>query len=152
MRKTFIVILALAIIIFLRVNYVWPQEYVFRHGIEMVDRVELLYNQSEEYSDGYESFEFQIIRELQGDELISFMNEVYMLDTAKGGYPPRWGYGWYVAKVTYSNGDVEMLGSYNIEFISSGKEQTGVGRYYFTGDAFEETFSRYVATENYPTT
>ena len=42
-------------------------------------------------------------------------------------YPPPSGWGCYIAKISYCNGDVEILGSYNIEYISVGHSPTGIG-------------------------
>lgn len=125
------------------------EEYEFQNTLDMVVSVELLYNQNES-SDGYDSFDFTPIKVLDSKEIELFMADVYQLETARCGTPPRRGYGWYIAKVTYSNGDVEMLGSYNIEYIPYGEDQTGVGIYYFVDDTFEEVFSNYVDIFQYP--
>ena len=78
------------------------------------------------------------------DEIESFMSEIYKLETRRC-YPPMWGWGDYVAKVTYSNGDVEMLGSSNIEYVEHGTSATGDGPYSFWKyGAFDEVFLRYL--------
>lgn len=84
-----------------------------------------------------------LIRQLDDSEITAFMNEVYELPTKRDGTPPTWGYGPYIAKITYENGDVEMLGSYNIEFIPSGSTPTGIGDYIFPRGVFQDVFLKY---------
>ena len=81
---------------------------------------------------------------LTQDEIEGFMSEVYKLETRRS-YPPMWGWGAYVAKVTYSNGDVELLGTSNIEYVEQGATATGDGPYSFwKHGAFEEVLLRYM--------
>lgn len=150
MKKYVLVLLILLLVLCLCRCFFRSEEYEFQNTLDMVVSVELLYNHNESPS-GYDTFDFTLIRELEPEEIITFMNDIYQLETSRGGgTPPRWGYGWYIAKVVYSNGDVEMLGSYNIEYIACGEDQTGVGIYYFADDAFEEVFSKYVDISQYP--
>lgn len=45
------------------------------------------------------------------------MNDIYELETEKDHrHPPFWGWGEYIVKVTYKNGDIEILGSEVIEY------------------------------------
>ena len=83
-------------------------------------------------------------KSLSTDEIESFMDEIYKLEIRRS-YPPMWGGGDYVARVTYDNGDVELLGSGNIEYVESGSLATGDGPYVFWGyGIFEEVFLRYL--------
>lgn len=151
MRKFFLVCLTLSHL-FLCLSACNPpkETYMFPNTSELVESIELIYNQAEN-GEGADEQNFVIIKELDQAEITSFMEGVYKLETRRGGTPPLWGYGYYIARVTYSNGDVEMLGSINIEFIKAGEGRSGVGNYYFVGDTFLNLFSQYVSIEEYPT-
>ena len=125
-----------------------PLNYIFSNGIEQIESVELLYNQNSG-GEGTDRSNIHTIRALSSDEIRVFMEEIYRLKTSIANPPPS-GWGCYIAKVTYQNGDIEILGSYNIEYISAGSVPTGIGSYFFTGDAFEELFSSYIDTAQYP--
>lgn len=86
---------------------------------------------------------FVLVKNLDTEEVSSFMQEVYELETSFSVSPPPRGYGEYIAKVTYANGDVEMLGTVHIEYIEYGAEPTGVGAYYFKGDTIEQLIMKY---------
>lgn len=116
--------------------------YAFPHGVEDIESIDLLLNNNVD-AFSLDKDALVLIRRLEESEINMFMNEVYELETSYTISPPLRGYGTYVAKVTYSNGDVEMLGSEHIEFIYAGTDPTGVGAYYFTGDAFEQLILSY---------
>ena len=71
------------------------------------------------------------------------MTAVYEIETSFSISPPPRGYGRYIARVTYANGDVEMLGTSHIEYIKSGDEPTGVGAYYFKGELIDQLILKY---------
>ena len=71
------------------------------------------------------------------------MEEIIVLDTVLKHSPPRRNYGFYVARVTYEDGDVELFGTKHIEYVESGNAQKGLGLHYFKGDAFERIFLEY---------
>ena len=84
----------------------------------------------------------RIYRKLKAEP--NFMDEIYKLETRRCT-PPLWGWGDYVAKVVYDNGDVELLGSRNIEFVEIDISASGEGNYCFwERGIFEEVFLRYL--------
>lgn len=118
-------------------------KYRFTMDIELIDTIQIMHRVSEDSGD---PTNYSLIKELEADEFCSFMNQIYALKTKKGGTPPRWGYGEYIAKVTYQNGDMEILGSYCIEYVRSGGQQSGVGEYYFVEqDSFLSIIQSYLS-------
>lgn len=116
--------------------------YEFPNSTDHIVSIELMVNSNEVG----EAEEDKLItqKSLSMDEIESFMDEIYKLETRRR-YPPMWGWGDYVARVTYDNGDVELLGSGNIEYVESGSLATGDGPYVFWGyGIFEEVFLRYL--------
>lgn len=93
---------------------------------------------------GIDEEKMVILRTLAPSEFSVFMDGVYALPTKRCGTPPPYGYGEYIAKVTYENGDVEIFGSENIVWIPMGESSYGVGEYFFAGDSFKVMFSQYV--------
>lgn len=126
-----------------------PSSYPFPNPLEDIVSVELLYNHNGSNGDRTDESNIQIIRELSKEEIPAFMKKVYALETKRYN-PPLWGWGCYIARVTYCNGDVEMLGSLNIEYIAAGMEPTGTSAYFFTNNGFTNVFSDYIDTTEYP--
>ena len=134
-----VLLLFLCISLSLRVS----RTYEFYNPVEEIIGIELIQNTNE--SGAAEEDKLLVRKTLTKDEIESFMSEVYELETRRC-YPPMWGWGDYIAKVTYSNGDIEMLGSSNIEYIKHGESATGNGPYSFWEyGAFEEVFLRYLS-------
>lgn len=146
MKKT--ILLILIAIILLGILFHSATSYQFPNQSEKIISIELLYNHNK-YGEGTDYQNIDLVRELQDNEISKFMDEVYSLETKKY-HPPLWGWGSYIAKVTYANGNVEMLGSLNIEEIISGETPTGYGSYYFPDDSFVEVFAKYVDIADYP--
>jgi hypothetical protein len=125
-----------------------PETYQYPNPLEEIVHVELTQYQSEIPLNPKPEF-FCLLKELDVQEIQSFMNEVYLLPTEKVGTPPPMlDYGDYIAVVTYKNGDIELLGTSNIQYTEAGKIPTGVGSYHFVGDSFEELFLKYVDIED----
>lgn len=91
-----------------------------------------------------------LLRTLDEDEIVEFMNACYQLQTKDMGTPPNSGYGEYVARITYVNGDIEIYSTYNIELIPAGKEAQGCGTHYFPVRIFDEVFAQYVDISKLP--
>ena len=117
--------------------------YQFVNGIENVSSIVILQNQNEN-GEGTDESKIYVVRELEENEIGAFMSEVYQLQTDRRAGGPLWGYGEYIAKITYTNGDVEMLGTLNIEFIPNGTQPTGFGAYYFVDNSLWSVISKYI--------
>lgn len=122
------VILAFLIRIYIR------SEYRFPNDMESIVSVQIMQCSDTE---PWDPSGYWLLKELNTNESPEFMEKIYSLETERGGTPPRWSYGEYMAKITYANGDMECLGTHCIAFVPSGEWQSGVGEYYF---ADEEAF------------
>lgn len=143
MKKILLSVLALVLLMGCAAR---PSSYQYPNKDVAIVSVDLLLNENELHA-GINESEMRLVRTLEPNEISPFMNDVYGIPTDIVGTPPPWGYGYYVVKVTYENGDIEFYGSLNIEFVSSGNSPTGIGDYYFTGDEFEKLYTQY-ATAN----
>ena len=135
---SFSLLLVVYLVFFFRAS----RTYVFSHPVEDIISVDFLINANEVGKAEEDKLIFQ--KSLSAEEVKSFMSEIYELETRRS-YPPMWGWGDYVARVTYSNGDVELLGSGNIEYVENGSSATGDGFFVFWEyGVFEEVFLRYL--------
>ncbi len=143
MRKRIWIIVSLLVLLILLWTCPWvSRTYTFSHSPENIVSIQLLINTNE--SGKAEEDKLICQKSLSTDEIKGFMAEIYTLETRRC-YPPMWGWGKYVARVTYSGGDVELLGSGNIEYVKRGSSATGDGPYVFWGyGIFEEVFLRYL--------
>lgn len=123
-----------------------PSSYHYPHSVEDAVCVELLHNRN---TDAFASDDskFVLLNTLKGEKLIAFLEEVRNIETYHCVTAPPRGYGEYVARVIYTNGDVEYYGSDHLEFVENGTERTGVGAYYFAGDAMERLILEYCRIE-----
>ena len=121
------------------------REYTFPNKDQPIESVEMLYNPHA--NNGNIGGDMEILRSLTIEEAYSLLQALYKLETGRCTTPPPTGYGFYVIRVTYTNGDVEIFGSRHIEFIENGDEPKWIGSYYFPGDAFLDLFSQYVEIE-----
>ena len=127
-----------------------PNTYPFPNRDIEIKSIELIHNQNPE---GYGILEenFCLLKELDASGIAAFMEDIYQLETKHRIGGPLWGYGEFFARIIYVNGDVEYLGSGNIELISenskagiaSGEDQSGFGSYYFVGDEFISIFLKH---------
>lgn len=126
-----------------RVHEIRNSVYTFPNRDIAIEKIEMIHNNNRG-GEGTDESKFVVLKELTEAETILFMSEVYKLETKYFGPPPLWGYGPYIAKVTYENGDIEMLGSTNIVFIKQGTDPMGCGDYYFVAPEFENLFKQFV--------
>ena len=152
MKRVFCILICVVLFILLCACQFWIlrrgherrlSTYGFPNRNVSIEKVELILNQNPN-GEGINESKFVLLKELTASETVLFMSKVYELDTKYFGPPPPWGYGTYIARVFYENGDIEMLGSLNIEFIEEGTEATGCGEYCFVVQEFENLFKQFV--------
>lgn len=126
-----------------------PTSYQFPNKSIPIDSVELFHNMNPG-GIGIDENNMDLLLTLEDSEINGFMEDIYELPTERCGTPPPYGYGEYIAKVTYENGDIEMFGSKNIVYIPSGERSYGVGEYFFEATTFEKLFSQYIDISTLP--
>ena len=136
-----VVCVLILVLLILSNCYNLAKDYPFKNKNESIESIELLYHPFAEKMEGKD--ELLSIRFLDAEEIPQFMDKVYALDTDRALSAPPTGWGVYIARVTYENGDTEYLGSLHIEFVESGKQPVSLGTYYFAGDAFDKVFLEY---------
>jgi len=124
--------------------------YSFPNHEEPIESIELLYSLHGE-SDSpcgmgvncQQYMQFELVRQLEGEEIAAFVEQLYALKTTYYIGDPPSNYGPYIARVNYENGDIEYFGSRHFELVKAGDEPCAIGIYCFRGDAFEELFFEY---------
>ena len=140
-KKRWLIGVCLLVVLLLGKCYRLSEDYPFENKDIGIESIELIYHPYAEKLEGTD--ELISIRFLEEDEISAFMERVYALDTDRAIPTPPTGWGVYIARITYENGDVEYLGSLHIEFVESGKQPASLGTYYFTGDSFNTLFLEY---------
>ena len=135
MKKQFVILLLIPLLLLSGCS---PKKepYVFCAPAEEVVRIELLHNRNE-YGSGTDKANIDLIYTLKEEEIPAFMSSLHALETDRK-LPPEWGYGDYIAKVSYSNGDVEMFGTLHFEHIPADHGENylyGYGSYRFENKA-----------------
>lgn len=144
--KRYLIIYALSLALLIGCSHM-PDSYPFAKQNDAIEIVELLYHPQP--SNLFTTKDYLLIYELPSDEIIQFMNSIQALDTEMCTTPPPRGYGEYVVRVMYNNGDMEIFGNYHIEFVASGEDEAGIGKYVFNPvSAFEELFKNYGGSQN----
>lgn len=123
-----------------------PDHYVYINSVEEIDYIELIENLNCEGQPGRGKNEkyFHVLTVLESEMAESFMKDIYQLTSKERIGGPLYGFGEYVARVVYKNGDIEMLGAWNIEYVPAGEEITGFSSYYFSYDDFVAIFEKYI--------
>lgn len=115
--------------------------YELSRSPEMIVKIELYYNSSERGTyTAQENVTF--IKQLDEDEIDLFAKDVSALEL-EWVYPPVYGYGSYIAAITYSNGDVDVLSNYAIEYIPFGAQPGEISGDIFSGNTFDTIFLKY---------
>ena len=96
-----------------------PTSYIYPNQTIEVVSIEIVLNQNSENT-GINEDNFDILADLNEEDFVLFTKKIQSLKTYRKRGGPLWGYGKYFARITYINGDIEILGYENIEFIKKG--------------------------------
>ena len=127
-----------------------PDTYSFPNQSEAITSIEFLHNMNPG-GIGTNEDNMVLLYTMSEKEIEAFLDALYELPTVKVGSPPPWGYGLHIVKITYKNGDIEMYGSNNIEYIQAGAKIWGIGDYRFVSNKdFESLIAEYVDLNELP--
>lgn len=145
MRK--LVSITLIFTILLLLSGCQSREYAFPNKDQPIEKIELLYNPYAHK--GNIGGPMETICILEDEDAVAFLDALCRMETKRSISPPPTGYGNYVAQVLYQNGDIEMFGSWHIEFVPKGTSPTRIGSYRIVDDAFEELFCEYAGITSF---
>lgn len=116
------------------------QSYPFQQPLSQVKEIGFFLKEGSDISEDA----FTVLRVITGDEAERFLKEFSEMKCYRPFKGPDWGYGTYVIKIVYDNGDREIIGPWNNEYVPAGEEPSGFGSYHFDEDEFRELFEKYV--------
>lgn len=146
-NKLFILFLCILLILLSSCKQV-SKSYSFPNKNEPIESIELLYYPFALDIDNEEFMHFELIRQLDTQEIPTFIEQLFSLKTKEVFGSPARDYGQYIARVNYENGVTEYFGSRHIELVEANDQPCAVGIYYFPGDAFEQFFLEYAGLAN----
>lgn len=95
--------LLIAVVLIFAIRIYIRSEYRFPNDMESIVSVQIMQCSDAE---PWDPSGYWLLKELNANEIPEFMEKIYSLETERGGTPPRWGYGEYMVKITYANGDM----------------------------------------------
>ena len=119
--------------------------YELTNSPETITKIELYSNASEPGTYAHQE-NITFIRQLEELEIDSFVQEISGLEMIMT-HPPARGYGSYIAVITYSNGDMDILSNHAIEYVPVGEQPGQVSGDTFPGDSFDVIFLKYAKTK-----
>ena len=138
-RNTIIILLVLAVILcFCGCS---DGIYELTHSAETITKIELYSNTAEPGTYAHQE-NITFIRQLEEDEIASFVQEICGLEMIMTN-PPAYGYGCYISVISYSNGDMDILSNFAIEYVPSGGQPGQVSGSTFPDDSFDAVFLKY---------
>lgn len=71
----------------------------------------------------------------------TFLAELAQLDCSRNGFEPATSFGWWIIRIIYSNGDMDLIGSQNNAQVIGGKKRYDC--YCFHYESFRELISKW---------
>lgn len=89
--------------------------YEFRQDADQINSIEIL---RKEYDSIDTDTPMYVVKELESSEYQTVLDGIRMVDGGRNGLDPTTGFGLYVIRITYKNGEMEMIGNYSTGYIS----------------------------------
>ena len=129
-------LIAIGLFALLLLTFDWP--YKFRQEYDQIVRIEIL--AKEEFISGY-YVPMEVVKTLDISEYRIFLDELMKIEGSRVGLDPPSGFGAYIIRITYRNGEIELISDYNSGYISG----DGIVReiyYCMDSDQFYDFLSR----------
>lgn len=91
------------------------QPYIFRQAFDQIVKVEIL--AKEEDISGYDT-PMEVLKTLDVSEHRAFIDAFMEVEGFRIGMDPPSGFGTYIIRITYRNGEIELISDYNNGYIS----------------------------------
>ena len=92
------------------------QPYKFRQEFDQIVKFEIL--AKEEDVSGYDT-PMEVLKTLDANEHRTFINDFMKVEGSRVGLDPPSGFGTYIIRITYRNGEIELISDYNNGYISA---------------------------------
>ena len=116
------------------------EPYTFRQEFEQIVSIEILKKEYDSISPYTPMHVVKTVEPTMHQELI---NDLLKLEGGRIGLEPGTGFGVYIIRITYKDGEIEMLGDYNNGYITpDGKLHEDI--YAFDSDQYYQVISNYL--------
>ena len=119
MKKWHIVLLSLVAFLFLGSCFMCclPKfGYEFRQEYDQIVRIEIL--EKMQYTSGYDPNKVEVLKTLDITEHRTFIDDLMKVDCVRVYYDPPLGFGDHIIRITYRNGEKELISVYNSGYVS----------------------------------
>ncbi len=121
------------------------QKYEFRQDFEQIATIEIL---KKEYDSIDINTPMNVIKTIDPQQHRAMIDALVKAKSAPMLAPPSTGVGMYIIRITYLDGEIELLGDYNIAYISPDGELYQ-DRFFFYRDDFYAVISEFLGEETY---
>ena len=88
--------------------------YTFRQSFDQIEKIEIL---KKEYDSIRIDTPMNVIKELNPEEWQIIVDKLLSADGSIRRWEPGTGFGFYIIRISYKNGEAEMIGAYNNGYI-----------------------------------
>lgn len=92
------------------------QPYKFRQEYDQIAKIEIV--NKEQDIDGYDPARVKVLKTLDITEHRAFIDDLVKVEGSRVGLDPPSGFGTYIIRITYRNGEIELISDYNNGYVS----------------------------------
>lgn len=147
MKKNILALCLLIVFIFSGCSLIVKKApYSFRQSVDQIEAIEILKKID---VSGDTNLSVEIIKELDKEQHQGIVNDILSADGNYVAEGAGSGFGPYIIRITYKNGEIELIGEYNNGYAAPGGE-INQGIYWFNKEHFYAIISQYVEVEGVP--
>lgn len=118
--KTKVLLITLGIIALLVLYFWWlfgaNQPYKFRQELDQIVKIEIV--KKEQDTGGYDVPKV-VLKTIDPSEYKAFIEDLKKVEGVRIGMHQGLGFGMYIIRITYKNGEIELISDYNNGYIST---------------------------------
>lgn len=115
MKNRLLSILLMSILVFSGCFFNTAEPYQFRQGLDQITTIEIL---RKEYDSTNTDTPMNVIHTVDSSVHMDFVDDLLKIEGGRIGLDPGTGFGMYIIRITYKDGEIEMIGNYNNGYIT----------------------------------
>ena len=148
MKARVLIVFILVVCVLSGCWFITEAQYEFRQEFDQIVSIEILKKQ---YDSINVDVPMDVIKTIDPAEHKDVIDALLAAQGSRVGLEPGTGFGVYIFRITYKNGEMEMIGDYNNGYITpNGEVHQGI--YSFDSKQFYEVISRFLGEEVTPPT
>ena len=124
--------------------FVTKGPYTFRQEFDQIVKIEIL--EREQGADEYDPARVKVLKTLDITEHRAFIDDLMKVEGSRVGLNSASGFGKHIIRITYRNGEIELIGVYNNGYVSV-DGRLHVDCYGMDKDQFYDFLSRVLGEE-----